>query len=30
MRANTMGMEDYIFRVVVPEQKEIEINDGVQ
>ena len=30
MRANTMGMEDYIFRVVVPEQKEIEIKDGVQ
>ena len=30
MRASTMGMEDYIFRVVVPEQKEIEIKDGVQ
>ena len=29
MRANTMGMEDYIFRVVVPEQKEVEIKDGV-
>ena len=28
MRASTMGMEDYIFRVVVPEQKEIEIKDG--
>ena len=25
-----MGMEDYISRVVVPEQKEIEIKDGVQ
>lgn len=24
MRASTMGMEDYIFRVVVPEQKEID------
>lgn len=30
MRASTMGMEDYIFRVVVPEQKEIEIKDGVK
>ncbi len=30
MRANTMGMEDYIYRVVVPEQNEIEIKDGVQ
>ena len=29
MRANTMGMEDYIFRVVVPEKKEVEIKDGV-
>lgn len=29
MRASTMGLEDYIFRVVVPEQKEIEITkDG--
>ena len=28
MRASTMGMEDYIFRVVVPEQKEVEIKDG--
>lgn len=28
MRASTMGMEDYIFRVVVPEQIEIEIKDG--
>ena len=24
MRASTMGLEDYIFRVIVPEQKEIE------
>lgn len=30
MRANSMGMEDYIFRVIVPEQIEIEIKDGVQ
>lgn len=30
MRASTMGMEDYIFRVVVPEQKEVEVKDGVQ
>ena len=29
MRASTMGMEDYIYRVVVPEQKEIEVTkDG--
>ncbi len=30
MRANTMGMEDYIFRVIVPEQTEVEIKDGVR
>ncbi len=30
MRASTMGMEDYIFRVVVPEQKQIEIKNGEQ
>lgn len=30
MRASSMGMEDYIHRVVVPEQNEIEIKDGVQ
>lgn len=30
MRASSMGMEDYIYRVVVPEQKEIEVKDGVQ
>lgn len=30
MRASSMGMEDYIFRVVVPEQKEIEVKDGVK
>lgn len=29
MRASSMGMEDYIYRVVVPEQKEIELTkDG--
>ena len=28
MRASTMGMEDYIFRVVVPEQTEVEMKDG--
>ena len=30
MRASTMGLEDYIFRVVVPEQTEIEVKDGKQ
>lgn len=31
MRANSMGLEDFIFRVIVPEQKEFEINkDGVK
>ncbi len=29
MRASSMGMEDYILRVVVPEQIEVEIKDGV-
>lgn len=29
MRASSMGMEDYIHRVVVPEQKEVEVKDGV-
>ena len=29
MRASSMGMEDYIFRVVVPEQTEVEVKDGV-
>ena len=28
MRASTMGMEDYIYRVVVPEQKVIENKNG--
>lgn len=30
MRASSMGLEDYIFRVVVPEQTEIEVKDGVK
>ncbi len=30
MRVNSMGMEDYIYRIVVPEQMEIEIKDGVK
>ncbi len=30
MRSNSMGMEDYILRVVVPEQTEVEIKDGVK
>lgn len=30
MKANSMDMKDYIFRVIIPEQKEIEIKDGVQ
>ena len=27
MRAESMGMQDYIFRVIVPEQEETEIKD---
>ena len=30
MRSESMDMQDYIFRVIVPEQKEIEVKDGVQ
>ncbi len=30
MRAESMDMKDYIFRVVIPETKEIEIKDGVE
>ena len=30
MRASSMGLEDYIFRVVVPEQVEVEYKDGVK
>ena len=29
MRAESMNMEDYIYRVIVPEQTEVEIKDGV-
>ena len=29
MRANSMDMTDYIFSVIIPEQKEIETKDGV-
>lgn len=29
MRAESMNMEDYIHRIIVPEQKEVEIKDGV-
>ena len=29
MRAQSMDMKDYIFRVIVPEQKEVEMKDGV-
>lgn len=29
MRINSMNMQDFIFRVIVPEQKEVEIKDGV-
>ena len=28
MRASTMGLEDYIFRVIVPEQTEVDYKDG--
>lgn len=30
MRAVSMGMEDYIYRVVVPEEKIVEVKDGVE
>jgi len=30
MRINSMDMQQHIFRVVVPEQKEIEVKDGVK
>lgn len=30
MRASSMNMEDYIFRVIVPEQTEVEVKDGVK
>lgn len=30
MRSESMDMQDYIFRVIVPEQTEIEMKDGVE
>ena len=30
MRTESMGMENNIFRVIIPEQKEVEIKDGVK
>lgn len=30
MRSESMDMQDYIFRVIVPGQKEVEVKDGVQ
>jgi len=30
MRINSMNMQDFIFRVIVPEQTEIEVKDGVK
>ena len=30
MRTESMGMQDYIYRVIVPETTEIEIKDGVK
>lgn len=30
MRAESMDMKDYIYRVVVPEQTEVEVKDGVE
>ena len=29
MRINSMNMQDNIFRVIIPEQKEVEVKDGV-
>ena len=29
MRANSMDMQDYIYRVVIPEEKVVEVKDGV-
>lgn len=29
-RTESMGMQDYIFRVIVPETKEVEVKDGVK
>ena len=30
MRAESMDMKDFIYRVIIPEQKEIEVKDGVE
>lgn len=30
MRTESMGMQDYIYRIIIPETKEIEIKDGVR
>lgn len=30
MRTESMGMQDYIFRVIVPETTEIEVKDGIK
>ena len=30
MRTESMGMENNIFRVIIPEQKEVEIKDGIK
>ena len=30
MRAESMDMKDFIYRVIIPEQKEIEIKDGIE
>ena len=30
MRIQSMNMQDYIFRVIVPEKTEVEIKDGVK
>ncbi len=30
MRAESMGMQDFIYRVIVPETKEVEVKDGVK
>ena len=30
MRAESMDMQDYIYRIVVPEQTEVEVKDGVE
>ena len=29
MRAESMGMQDYIHRIVIPEEKVVEVKDGV-